>query len=239
VHAVSAAASGGGESLDILSLLMNASGVVMAVLFLLISLSVVSWWIIGYKALYYARAVRESLGFLDAFWKTRRYDQLVQESEAFPRSPLAQMFRAGFVELSKVIKQRQTEAAAGSRADASEDLENIERALRRSYTSEMTHLEGLIPFLATTGSAAPFVGLFGTVWGIMNTFRTIGVKGTDIKAIGGPMAEALIATAIGLVAAIPAVMAFNYFTRRVKVLSAEMESFSNDFLNIVKRHFLR
>ena len=230
----------GGESLDILSLLMNASGVVMGVLFLLICLSVVSWWIIGYKALYYGRAVRESLGFLDAFWKTRRYDQLVQESEAFPRSPIAQMFRAGFVELSKIIKQRQSEAASGAKFDHEADLENIERSLRRSYTSEMTHLESLIPFLATTGSAGPFVGLFGTVWGIMNSFRSIGAKGAaNLSTVAPGIAEALIATAIGLVAAIPAVMAFNYFTRRVKVLSAEMESFSNDFLNIVKRHFLR
>src|SRR6188474_1278193 len=125
VHAVTASAANPTEPLDMLSLLMNASGVVMAVLFLLICLSVVSWWVIGYKALYFARAVRESLGFLDAFWKTRRYDQLVQESESFPRSPLAQMFRAGFVELSKVIKQRQTDAAAGGKSDSAEDLENI------------------------------------------------------------------------------------------------------------------
>ena len=98
----------------------------------------------------------------------------------------------------------------------------------------------LIPFLATTGSAAPFVGLFGTVWGIMNSFRAIGAKGAaNLSTVAPGIAEALIATAIGLVAAIPAVMAYNYFTRRVKVLSSEMESFSNDFLNIVRRHFLR
>jgi len=234
-------ATGGGaanEPLDILSLLLNASGVVMGVLFLLISLSVVSWWIIGYKALYFARAVKESLGFLDAFWKTRRYDQLMQESEAFPRSPIAQLFRAGFIELSKVIKQRQSEP--GAKHDSEDDLENIQRSLRRAWTSEMTHLESLIPFLATTGSAAPFVGLFGTVWGIMNSFRSIGAKGAaNLSTVAPGIAEALIATAIGLVAAIPAVMAFNYFNRKVKVLSAEMESFSNDFLNIVKRHFLR
>ena len=241
VSAISAVApSGGGESLDILSLLLNASGVVMGVLFLLISLSVVSWWIIGYKALYFGRAVRESIGFLDAFWKTRRYDQLMTESEGFPRSPIAQMFRAGFIELSKIIKQRQAEAANPVKADSEAELESIERSLRRAYTSEMTHLEGLIPFLATTGSAGPFIGLFGTVWGIMNSFRSIGAKGAaNLSTVAPGIAEALIATAIGLVAAIPAVMAFNYFTRRVKVLSSEMDSFSNDFLNIVKRHFLR
>ena len=118
-------------------------------------------------------------------------------------------------------------------------MENIERALRRAYTAEMTHMESLIPFLATTGSAAPFVGLFGTVWGIMNAFRAIAAKGSaNLATVAPGMAEALITTAIGLVAAIPAVMAFNFFARKIKVLSAEMESFSNDLLNIIKRHFL-
>ncbi|MSP60586.1 MAG: protein TolQ [Myxococcales bacterium] len=226
-----------GETMDILPLIMNASGVVMGVLFLLISLSVVSWFIIGYKALYYARASSQSTRFLDAFWAAKRLDTVYQESEALADSPLAQMFKAGYVELTKITQQK-TQSPDGSFGEGS--IENVERALRRAYTTEMTHLEGLIPFLATTGSAGPFVGLFGTVWGIMNSFRSIGLKGAaNLSTVAPGIAEALIATAIGLVAAIPAVMAFNYFTRKVKVLSSEMESFSNDFLNIVKRHFLR
>jgi biopolymer transport protein TolQ len=240
VEAVSAnAPASASGSLDILPLILNASGVVLGVLFLLLSLSVVSWWIIGYKALFFQRAVRDSVDFIEAFWNTKRYDQLMQDSSKFERSPIAQMFRAGFVELSKVLKQHQSEQEGG-KPDAEAELENIERALRRSYTREMTILESLIPFLATTGSAAPFVGLFGTVWGIMNSFRSIGAKGAaNLSTVAPGIAEALIATAIGLVAAIPAVMAFNFFTRKIKVLSAEMEGFSNDFLNIVKRHFLR
>jgi biopolymer transport protein TolQ len=244
VHAVSATASalgaaqGGGESLDILSLIMNASGVVMGVLFLLISLSVVSWFIIGYKALYFSRAQAQSVRFLDIFWQAKRLDAVYQEAESLPTSPLAQMFRAGYVELTKVTASKQ-QSSAGNMHEAG-DIENVERALRRSYNVEMTTLESLIPFLATTGSAGPFVGLFGTVWGIMNSFRSIGAKGAaNLSTVAPGIAEALIATAIGLVAAIPAVMAFNYFTRKVKVLSSEMESFSNDFLNITKRHFLR
>jgi biopolymer transport protein TolQ len=228
---------GGGQEMDILSLLMNASGVVMGVLFLLICLSVVSWFIIGYKALYYARASSQSTRFLDEFWNAKRLDAVYQQTEALADSPLAQMFRAGYIELTKVTQQKQ-QGAAGGFGEAS--IENVERSLRRAYTTEMTHLESLIPFLATTGSAGPFVGLFGTVWGIMNSFRSIGAKGAaNLSTVAPGIAEALIATAIGLVAAIPAVMAFNYFTRKVKVLSSEMDAFSNDFLNICKRHFLR
>ena len=104
----------------------------------------------------------------------------------------------------------------------------------------MTELEGLTPFLATVGSSAPFIGLFGTVWGIMNSFRNIGAKGSaNLATVAPGIAEALIATAIGLVAAIPAVMAYNYFARKIKVLANEMDTFGNDFLNLVKRNYLR
>ena len=241
VSLANAPTSGNAGSMDILSLIMGSTGVVLGVLFILISLSVVTWWIIGYKAIYFMRAERESITFLDdLFWKWQEkgFDVVYSESEKLPRSPLAQMFRAGYVELARVRKQQQATGSTGH--DSSADLENIERSLRRAYTSEMTLMESLVPFLATTGSAGPFVGLFGTVWGIMNSFRAIAAKGSaNLATVAPGMAEALIATAIGLVAAIPAVMAFNWFARKTKVLSAEMESFSNDFLNIVKRHFLR
>jgi len=227
-------------SLDLLPLIMNATGVVLGVLFILISLSVIAWFIIGFKALYFARAEKQTKYFInDVFWKSKRLDSAYQESESLTHSPVAQMFRAGYVELTKLTAQRQQGGAAAGGFEG-DGIENVERALRRAYTEEMTLMESLIPFLATTGSAAPFVGLFGTVWGIMNAFRAIASKGSaNLATVAPGMAEALITTAIGLVAAIPAVMAFNYFARKIKVLSAEMESFSNDFLNIVKRHFLR
>ena len=120
------------------------------------------------------------------------------------------------------------------------DIGNVERALRRATTAEITHLESLVPFLATTGSTAPFVGLFGTVVGIMLSFKQIqaqGAAGMDVVSQG--ISEALIATAIGLLAAIPSVIAYNFFLRRIRVLSSEMENFSSDFLNIVKRHFFK
>jgi biopolymer transport protein TolQ len=226
----------GGEKLDILGLVLNSSGVVMGVLCLLAFFSLVSWYIIGYKFFYLHRAQSESARFLENFWKSKRLDAIYQTAEELKRSPISQMFRAGYVELSKIKSQE----GPSSQTTWLGDLQSIERALQRAETSELTHLESMVPFLATTGSAAPFVGLFGTVWGIMNSFRSIGEKGAaNLATVAPGIAEALIATAIGLMAAIPAVMAYNYFVRRIKVLSSEMEAFSNDFLNILKRHFFK
>ncbi|HJZ88073.1 MAG TPA: protein TolQ [Polyangia bacterium] len=226
------------HSLDILQLIVNASGVVLGVLALLIALSVISWYVIGYKSMYLSRAQAESARFLETFWQSKRMDAIYKTSEDLRRSPVAQVFRAGYIELTKLKSGDRGAAASGD--EMLGDLESIERALRRAQTSETTHLESMVPFLATTGSAAPFIGLFGTVWGIMNSFRNIGAKGAaNLTTVAPGIAEALIATAIGLVAAIPAVMAYNYFVRRIRVLSSEMESFQNDFLNIVKRHFFK
>ena len=116
--------------------------------------------------------------------------------------------------------------------------DNLARSLRRAATVESTSLERSIPFLATTGSTAPFIGLFGTVWGILRAFQKIGITGqATLQVVGPDIAHALIATAVGLAAAIPAVMAYNFFVSRLKVLDTEMDNFSSDFLNIVKRHF--
>jgi biopolymer transport protein TolQ len=210
----------------------------MGVLALLITLSLVSWYIIGYKSLYLSRAQSESAKFLETFWQSKRMDVIYRTSEELHRSPVAQVFRAGYIELTKL---KSTDRAQTHSEEMNlGDLENIERALRRAQTSETTALESMVPFLATTGSAGPFIGLFGTVWGIMNSFRNIGAKGAaNLTTVAPGIAEALIATAIGLVAAIPAVMAYNFFVRRIRVLSSEMESFQNDFLNIVKRHFFK
>jgi biopolymer transport protein TolQ len=229
-----------GEQLDILGLVLNASGVVMGVLCLLAFFSLVSWYIIGYKYFYVHRAYSESSRFLDTFWKSKRLDAIYQTAEELKRSPISQMFRAGYIELSKIKSTEAPQEQQEKQGAWLGDLQSIERALQRAETSELTHLESMVPFLATTGSAAPFVGLFGTVWGIMNSFRSIGEKGAaNLATVAPGIAEALVATAIGLVAAIPAVIAYNYFVRRIKVLSSEMEAFSNDFLNILKRHFFK
>jgi len=152
------------------------------------------------------------------------------------KAPLGEVFKAGYIELTK-LKDRDGEDPDSMRTRLS-GIENIERALRRAMKAEMTHLESLVPYLATVGSTAPFIGLFGTVWGIMVAFVNINAQGAaGLDVVAQPIAEALIVTAIGLFTAIPAVVAYNYFTNRVKVIGAEMENFSDDFLNIVKRHF--
>jgi biopolymer transport protein TolQ len=233
-------AAQGNGSFDLLQLLLASSGVVRGVLFLLVCLSIIGWYVIGYKTLYLNRAQNESLRFLEAFWQAKRLDAVYQEAEHKRRSPIAHMFKAGYVELSK-LQNSKGQGARGEDAWHGEgDLENIERALRRAATSEATVLESMVPFLATVGSAAPFIGLFGTVIGIIDAFHQIANQGSaNLATVAPGIAEALGTTAVGLIAAVPAVMAYNYFARRIKVLSAEMDAFSNDFLNIVKRHFLR
>lgn len=207
----------------------------LATLLLLVLFSVVSWAIIVQKAIYLRRAARTSDAFLDAFWKSKRLDQMYEKSEEFLKSPVCQVFRSGYVELAR-LKKRGSDGAEGLGGG----IENVERALRRSQNAELTALESLTPFLATVGSTAPFIGLFGTVWGIMKAFRDIGSQGSaNLATVAPGISEALIATAAGLAAAIPAVMAYNWFVSRIRVIETDMDAFGADFLNIVKRHFFR
>lgn len=214
---------------------VTASGPIsFAALLLLVVFSVVSWAIMIHKYFVLRRASRQSERFLDAFWEAKRLDQMYQQSEQFTGSPLAQVFRSGYIELARLKKR------SGGEDELGGGIENVERALRRSQNAEMTALESLTSFLATVGSTAPFVGLFGTVWGIMKAFRDIGRMGSaNLATVAPGISEALIATAAGLAAAIPAVIAYNYFLSRIRVLESEMDGFSSDFLNIVKRHFFR
>jgi len=227
------------QEIDFFALILDTGPVVGLVLLLLIIFSIASWGIILYKFLFLRKAQLQSVKFLELFWKSRRLDQIYEGSESYLRSPIAQVFRTGYIELSKSSRsnsddENSEKAAFGDMAD----LDSIERALRRASTSQVTILESLVSFLATTGSSAPFIGLFGTVWGIMESFHMIGQVGNASLATVAPgISEALIATATGLAAAIPAVMGYNYFVQKIKVLDAEMENFSIDFLNIIKRHF--
>ena len=212
--------------------------VVIVVLLLLLAMSAACWGIIYYKWRFLKRAQDQSLEFLEVFWGSKRLDAIYQTSEKLDKSPISQVFRAGYVELSK-LKKTQADGGSERMADAMGGTENVQRALRRASLSELTTMESLVPFLASTGSAAPFIGLFGTVVGIMKAFVEIRPGTATLEAVGPGISHALIATAVGLFAAIPAVMAYNYFVRRIKVLYSEMDTFSSDFLNIVKRHFLK
>lgn len=228
------------EQLNIVDLIKSSTGAVMAVLVILVAMSLISWYIIAMKAAYLAKARKQSDKFQEVFWHSKRLDNTYKEADALKSSPTAQMFRAGYVELTKLKKGEKEKDKDADSMELS-GIENVERALRRASLAETTELERNLSFLATTGSTAPFIGLFGTVWGIMHAFINLSATATDmgIQTVSGPIAEALIATAIGLIAAIPSVMAFNFFNQKIKVLQADMESFSNDFLNIVKRHFFK
>lgn len=216
------------------ALLSASKGIVLGVVIVLLTLVAVCLFVIVYKLIQVSQAQSQSVTFLDRFWESKRLDDIYRVAEGLKYSPLAAMFRAGYVELSKVKK-----ASGGeSMHDKMEDTANIERSLQRAKVSEMTKLETLLPFLATTGAAAPFIGLFGTVWGIMDAFLAIAAKGeAELSEISQPIAEALVTTALALLSAVPAVVAFNYFNRRLKVLNAEMSTFGSDYLNIVRRHF--
>ena len=229
------------DHLDPWQLVMDASPTVKLVLVVLLMMSLICWFIIGAKLFRLGRATRQSNRFLDIFWESGRgqawtadrLESIYSQLSMVKTSPLAKVFHAGYVELARVL------GSAGNRGAGVSDLTNVERALRRASINEVTVLETMVPFLATTGSTAPFVGLFGTVWGIMNSFIEIGgKKSASLDVVAPGIAEALIATAIGLVAAIAAVMAYNYFLRRIHVLQTEMDAFTSDYLNIVRRHFL-
>jgi len=224
------------QSLSIVRIVSETSGVVFGAICLLTLLSLGSWYIIGYKWYFLNRAKRESDRFLDNFWQSKRLDSIYQSLSDYEQAPLGQVFKAGYIELTK-LKDKNDEETQSMRTRLS-GIENVERALRRAMKAEMTHLESLIPYLATVGSTAPFIGLFGTVWGIMVAFVNINAQGAaGLDVVAQPIAESLIVTAFGLFTAIPAVVAYNYFANRVKVMGSEMDNFTDDFLNIVKRHF--
>jgi biopolymer transport protein TolQ len=227
-------------SLNYVELVTHGGPIVSGVLIILVLSSLASWTIIFRKLLHLRRAQAETLKFLETFWRSKRLDSIYTASEQMPVSPVAQVFRAGYVELSKVTQAQPATTEEGSLHDQLGGFENVERALARAANAELTTLEQSIPFLGTTAAAAPFVGLFGTVWGIMGAFRDIYAAGNaNLATVARPISEALVATAVGLFAAIPALVAYNAFSSRIRVLDNEMRNFSADFLNIIKRHIFK
>lgn len=219
-----------------MAIIAGAGIIVKLVLLLLLSFSVVSWAIILFKFFQVQRANSDSDRFMDFFWKSKRFDTIAAQVDRFTNSPLTVLFNEGYGELKKVVDTESTSDSSVFSTDLG-GVENVSRALRRATNSEITRLEKYLTFLATTGSTSPFIGLFGTVWGIMTAFEGIGKTGSASLAVVAPgIAEALVATAIGLVAAIPAVMAYNHFQHKIRVLINEMDSFSTEFLNIVQRN---
>jgi len=234
--------------IDLFHMITNAGTVVQLVLLLLLSFSVTSWAIIIVKYRYIKRSFKQSTEFTDFFWKSRDLSNAFAKAKQLHGSPLARIFRIGYLELKKSSQTGQPVEAESSDNSGNSlpfntkftGIDNVKRALRRATNTEMTRMTQMIPFLATTGNTAPFIGLFGTVWGIMNSFSGIGQRGSASLAVVAPgISEALVATAAGLAAAIPAVIAFNFFTNKIRIVETELHSFAADFLNIIERDILR
>lgn len=224
----------------ILDLVRGSGFVVQSILYLLVLFSVVSWGIIIHKYRQIRRAKGESDKFIEIFWERRNLSSIHDASRDLKASPVAQVFRAGYEELVRVSRTKKDPSPGESLTTELGGVDNVSRAMKRATSVEITKLEKYSTFLATTASTAPFIGLFGTVWGIMDAFRGLSVThSSSIQAVAPGIAEALIATAVGLAAAIPALMAYNYFVQQIKVLAVEMDNFSHEFLNIAERHFFK
>lgn len=234
---------GGEVELGVFSMILRAGLMVKLVLLILMLMSVMAWAVIFYKWRMINRAQTENRRFHQLFLRQQRLSVINEGADGMQFSPVAAIFRTGYIELIRVSKRRSEHPTQFSEDPSAMTTEvfgiaNITRAMSKATETELTRLEKALPFLATTGSTAPFIGLFGTVWGIMNAFRGIGLAGSaSLISVAPGISEALVATAAGLAAAIPAVVGYNYFIQRIRILDNEMKTFSAEFLNIVERHF--
>jgi biopolymer transport protein TolQ len=231
--------------MDYIHIIGNASLMVKFVLLLLLFFSVMSWAIIIIKMRYIRQAYKQSEIFIDYFWKSRDLAGAFTKAKQLSGSPVARIFRIGYAELRKLNPggksggETPPNHSGPSLRQGMSGSDTVKRALRRAINTEMTRISQMVPFLATTGNTTPFIGLFGTVWGIMSSFHGIGQRGSASLAVVAPgISEALVATAAGLAVAIPAVIAFNHFTQKIRVIETELHSFSADFLNILDRDIL-
>lgn len=225
---------------SVVDMVFNAGPMVKFILAALLALSVACWCVILVKTRLIRRTRRESEEFIQLFRQRKNYAALYRDSELLEDSHLAQIFRVGYVELNRLSKSLESKGMQDLAGNPEVVLENVERAIFGGMTAERQRFERFLPLLATTGSTAPFIGLFGTVWGIMTSFQEIGMKGAANLAVVAPgISEALVATAMGLAAAIPAVVAYNHFSTRIRMIESEMSQFSTDYLNMLKRDLMR
>ena len=243
------ASVGGAFGNDIIQMIIHAGPMVKFVLGILLFFSTVSWAIIFLKIRLFRNAKQETEKIQEVFWEGRGLKHMHSACKDLAFSPVARLFRAGYSELLRIQKSQATlnpektkDKTGGCNASRSPQQisDNLERALKRAEIDQVNRIERALGFLATTGSTSLFIGLFGTVWGIMDSFRGIGLKGAANLAVVAPgISEALVATAAGLAAAIPAVVAFNYFNQRIVALRAEMDIFKSDFMIMIERHLFR
>ena len=230
----------------LLEILANSSTISKAVLLILAAFSIASWGITFYKLWTFRRLRRQSATFLDVFRRSNKFSEVQAVCGSLKESPLVGLFQAGYAELTAQLRQNAptAESAPGAnpRSPAARptlrSLTAVDRALMRASVVEVNKLEHRVSFLATTASITPFIGLFGTVVGILMAFEGIAQTGsTNLSVVARPIADALVATAMGLVAAIPAVFYYNLLTQRVKLFASEMDDFAMEFLNIAERNF--
>ncbi len=226
-------------SLDVLEIVRDSTLLNQIVLAILILFSIASWAIILFKSLEYRKVARQTRTFLDVFRKSAKFSEVNAVCPSLPETPLAGVFQAGYAELNAQFRVTGSANPGGTAGrPILKSLDAVDRALIRAATAEISRLEKRVTFLATVASVSPYIGLFGTVVGIMIAFFRIGATGSTNLAVVAPgISEALIATALGLFAAIPAVLAYNHFTHRVKEFSATMDDFALEFLNIAERNF--
>lgn len=224
---------------DIISLILGASWVVKSVLVLLLLFSAASWGIIFYKYSQLRRAEKQTTTFLEVFRKSSRFSEVQAVCASLGGSPLVGLFLSGYAELNAQLRSAgESKPGEPVPRPTLRSLDAVDRALLRASTTEIAKLEHRVPFLATTASITPYIGLFGTVWGILNSFLGIAEAGsTSLGVVAPGIAEALVATAVGLFAAIPAVYFYNDITSRVKAFANAMEDFSLEFLTIAERNF--
>jgi biopolymer transport protein TolQ len=239
----------GPGGVDFVHLIANSTWLAKSVLLILLLFSAVSWGIILYKVWQYRRAERDTGTFLQVFRKSTKFSEVQSICPSVPASPLVGIFQAGYAELNTQLRHPTGKAAAGNHEVEAKppagaprptlrSLDAVDRALLRATSAEVGKLEHRVPFLATTASITPFIGLFGTVWGIIYAFQNIGLQGsTSLSVVAPGIADALIATAAGLFAAVPAVYFYNAFTTRVKDFATQMDDFALEFLNISERNF--
>jgi biopolymer transport protein TolQ len=230
--------SGSNVLIDIIT---KATVINQAVLAILVVMSIATWAIIMSKWLAYRKVESQTSKFLEAFRKSSKFSEVQAVATTLAASPLVGVFQAGYAELNaqfRLGKEQPANPSGSAPRPTIKSLTAVDRALLRAATVEINKLEKRVPFLATVASVAPFIGLFGTVVGITIAFQRIGTTGsTNLAVVGPSISEALIATAAGLFAAIPAVLAYNHFSTRVKIFAAEMDDFSMEFLNIAERNF--
>lgn len=222
--------------------IMHAGFTVQLTLIILVIMSVVSWAIMAAKRKQYGLVSEANESFLDLFWRATSLDDIFNSLEDHPDSNMARVFKSGYLELRKMADSSLATdgdaAAAGS--PLLSGIDNLERAIGKAIDEEIASLEARLSFLATTGSTGPFIGLFGTVWGIMGAFQKIGSTGMASLAVVAPgIAEALIATAIGLATAIPATVGYNHYISKIRKEELALNSFASDFINIAKRNFFK